>query len=91
MFPLTRIRPLRIAAGRGAQDGLLRRDERPPPTPPAGVGGGLSSVGPASGQTAEPAFQSAQFMFQPLRPLSGAIVLSPVFSTTTTSPMSELL
>lgn len=41
-------------------------------------------------QAWEPAVHSAQLMFQPLRPLSGVIVLSGEFLTMTTSPMSEL-
>ncbi len=41
-------------------------------------------------QAAEPAFHWAQSMFQPLRPLSGLMVLSGEFFTMTTSPMSEL-
>ncbi len=41
-------------------------------------------------QAWEPAVHSAQFMFQPLRPLSGVIVLSGEFLTMTTSPTIEL-
>lgn len=50
-----------------------------------------SAGAPVVGQTAEPAFQSAQDMFQPLRPLSGWISLSGEPFTTTTSPMREFL
>lgn len=53
--------------------------------------------GPAAGkgdrwvdQAWEPAVHSAQLMFQPLRPLSGVIVLSGEFLTMTTSPTIEL-
>lgn len=48
--------------------------------------------GPAyrADQAWEPAVHSAQLMFQPLRPLSGVIVLSGEFFTMTTSPTSEL-
>lgn len=43
-----------------------------PGTPNAAPGGGIrETVDLLSGQTAEPAFQSAQLRFQPLRPLSG--------------------
>ncbi len=42
------------------------------------------------GQAWEPAVHSAQLMFQPLRPLSGVIVLSGEFLTMTTSPTIEL-
>ncbi len=41
-------------------------------------------------QAWEPAVHSAQLMFQPLRPLSGVIVLSGEFLTMTTSPTIEL-
>jgi hypothetical protein len=61
-------------------------ERRPPPGQPP-----LSCSGRSGRQTADPAFQSAQFRFQPLRPLSGATVLSPVFWTTTTSPTIELV
>jgi hypothetical protein len=66
------------------------RKRKPPLTPETGAERRLLSEA-TDRQTAEPAFQSAQFMFQPLSPLSGAMVLSPVFSTTTTSPIIELL
>ncbi len=59
--------------------------------------GGAERGGPGPGQgdrwvdqAWEPAVHSAQLMFQPLRPLSGVIVLSGEFLTMTTSPMSEL-
>ena len=42
------------------------------------------------GQRALPAVQALHAMFQPLRPLSGATVLSGEFLTVTTSPTSEL-
>lgn len=59
---------------------------------PAGAVGGIGGeVSASGGQTAEPAFHWAQLMFQPLRPLSGETVLSPVFETTTTSPTIEWL
>jgi hypothetical protein len=42
-----------------------------------------------NGYSALPAFQAVHDMFQPLRPLSGAIVLSWEFFTTTRSPTCE--
>lgn len=42
-------------------------------------------------QSALPAFHWAQVMFQPFSPLAGSTVLSPELTTSTTSPISELL
>jgi len=44
-----------------------------------------------SAYTALPAFQLAQSMFQPFRPLAGSTVWSPELTTSTTSPVIELL
>ncbi len=73
----------------------------PGPPPSGGDGGGAGGAGKRNRRTGkgsrwadqawEPAVHSAQLMFQPLRPLSGVIVLSGEFLTMTTSPMSELL
>ncbi len=69
----------------------------PGPPPSGGDGGGAEKGDRLTGrggrwvdQAWEPAVHSAQLMFQPLRPLSGVIVLSGEFLTMTTSPTSEL-
>lgn len=64
--------------------GLTRPREGPPPERR-----GAFSWRCGAAQRAEPAFQADQFMFQPLRPLSGAIVLSLEFLTITTSPIID--
>ncbi len=51
---------------------------------------GTGVVRRSGGQAWEPAVHSAQLMFQPLRPLSGVMVLSGEFWTMTTSPTIEL-
>lgn len=73
-------------SGTTAYPGERRTAGNPRGSPPFGV----HAAGRARCQAAEPAFQSAQLMFQPLRPLSGLIVLSGELTTVTTSPMSEL-
>lgn len=89
-------------AGQGRDESAMRSltnaggggtaDRGDPGTAASVRGSGRAGNGRAgSGQAWEPAVHSAQLMFQPLRPLSGVMVLSGEFLTMTTSPTRELL
>lgn len=94
MPPPSRRRPRESGGFRPSRSAAFRR-LRAPSARGRGLTDGNARDGNAGGtrgrQTALPAFQSAQAMFQPLRPLDGTTVLSPELVTSTTSPTIELL